>query len=191
MLGDKSRQSLKPIVFKIGKFFGFAPPNFYTFLTLVTGFITAYLILINQPYLAIVFILLSGFMDLVDGAVAKATDRITKFGAMFDSVTDKITEIAVYFGLAFFSAQFYLGATLAITTFMLSSYISKHAGVLGQKSGGGLLERKERIILLVIGLALLPFGTIYMEWILYLIALLSTLTAIQRLERTRRGLKGQ
>lgn len=190
MMKDTSRAFIKPLSEKLGRFFSlFGGPNFYSYLTLLTGFIAAYFILIGSFILGIAFILLSGFMDLLDGAVARATNKVTKWGAMLDSVIDKITEISIYFALAFYSTSLYLGATLAIASFMLSSYISKHAGAIGAKQGGGLLERKERIFLLIVGLLVIPINIEWMAYILYMITFFSSITALQRLNRTRKALK--
>lgn len=190
MLGEKARAKIQFVSSQLGVFFGkLAPPNFYTVLTLVSGLLAAYFIWVGSFLAGIVLLLLSGFFDLLDGAVARAAHRTTKWGAMLDSVTDKITELAIYGALAFYSAEFVVGAILASNAFMLSSYVSKHAGAIGAKSGGGLLERKERLFLLVIGFLAIPYGTIYMEYILYIIAFFSLVTAAQRLWRTKKAVE--
>lgn len=190
MLGQESRKKMDHFSSKLGIFFAkFGTPNFYTFLTLLAGFAAAYAVFSGEFILGIALVLLSGFFDLLDGAVARAIKGTTKWGAMADSVTDKVTEIALYLALALYSSALSLGAMLAIATFMLSSYISKHAGALGVKQGGGLIERKERIFLIFVGLALIYINVEYMAYVLYLIAALSVLTALQRLYRTRKLLK--
>ena len=190
MLGSESRKKMDNFSSKLGIFFGkFGSPNFYTFLTLLTGFAAAYVIYTGQFVFGIALILVSGFFDLLDGAVARAIKGTTKWGAMADSVTDKVTEIAIYFALALYSSTLFLGSMLAITAFMLSSYISKHAGALGAKQGGGLIERKERIFLIFVGLAFVYIDVKYAEYVLYIIAALSAITALQRLNRSRKAFK--
>jgi phosphatidylglycerophosphate synthase len=115
-------------------------------------------------------------MDGFDGAVAKANNKETKFGALFDSVTDKITEISWYIALGFFNPELWAPASLAIAFFMLSSYISKHAKSVGGKSGGGIMERKERLILIILGLMYMNC----MIYSLYVIAFFSLVTCLQR-----------
>ena len=154
---------------------GFSP-NFFTFLILVFGFIGAYFIYSGYFKLAIFFILLSGLMDFIDGAVAKINKKETKFGALFDSVSDKTTEVSFYIAFGLFNPKLWLASSLAISTFMLSSYISKHAKALGGKSGGGIMERKERLILIILGLIFKE----YLIYILYLISFLSFITCFQR-----------
>lgn len=150
--------------------------NFITFLVFIFGIIAAYLIYVGNFSLSILFILLSGLMDGFDGAVAKANHKETKFGALLDSTTDKITEISWYIALGFYNPEFWPLISLVITFFMLSSYISKHAKAVGGKSGGGIIERKERLILILLGL-------IFSQWMiysLYIIGFLSLVTCIQR-----------
>ncbi len=188
MLGSEARKKIDRIENRLGLAFSrFGSPNSYTFLTLLSGFAAAYVIYLGMFIWGIALILLSGFFDLLDGAVARAIKGVTKWGAMADSVTDKVTEIAIYFALALYSSSLFLGSMLAITAFMLSGYVSKHAGALGAKQGGGLIERKERVFLLIVGLVLLYFDISYMAYILYIIAALSAVTVLQRLNRSRKA----
>ena len=181
MLTDNLRQLFKGFSITSGKFLGGlgVTPNMITSLVLIFGVIGAYFIYVGNFHLAIFFILISGLMDFFDGAIAKACQKETKFGGLFDSTTDKFTEIMVYISLGLYDFHLWLGASLAIAFFMLSSYISKHAKASGGKGGGGLLERKERLILIVLGLLYIDF----MVYALYIIAFFSLLTAIQRFLR--------
>jgi CDP-diacylglycerol--glycerol-3-phosphate 3-phosphatidyltransferase len=124
-------------------------------------------------------------LDGIDGAVAKANKVETRFGALFDSVTDKITEISWYIALGLLNPEFWFSASMAIAFFMLASYISKHSKAVGGKSGGGIMERKERLILILIGL-------LYFDWmfaILWIIAVLSIITCFQRFYKNYKILK--
>ncbi|MFA5431642.1 MAG: CDP-alcohol phosphatidyltransferase family protein [Candidatus Paceibacterota bacterium] len=178
MLTEELRGLFSNLTTSVGKTLGKmgVSANFVTFLVLVFGFIAAYFIYIDSLTLAILFIILSGVMDGFDGAVAKANNKETKFGALFDSVTDKTTEISWYIALGLLRPEFWAPASLAIAFFMLSSYISKHAKSVGGKSGGGILERKERLILIILGLAYVN----YMIYALYVIAFFSLVTCLQR-----------
>ena len=171
----------KGISNKIGEILGKTglSPNFFTFLVLVFGFIAAYFIYLGSFKWAIVFILISGLMDFVDGAVAKINKKETKFGALADSTADKTSEIVFYVALGLYNPELWLGASLAIAFFMLSSYISKHAKAIGGKGGGGIMERKERLILIILGLLFIS----YMPYILYIITFFSLITCLQRFFR--------
>lgn len=178
MLTDELRSSSSNLTNSIGKALGGigVSANMVTFLVLVSGFTAAYYMYLGLFNSAIVLVLISGLLDGIDGAVAKANKTETKFGALFDSVTDKITEISWYVALGFLNPQFWAPASMAIGFFMLSSYISKHSKAVGGKSGGGIMERKERLVLIILGL-------IYVNWmiyILYAIAFFSLITCLQR-----------
>jgi len=187
MLTDQLRNLVSGLTNRIGKIIcgmGISA-NFVTFLALISGFIAAYFIYLGSFCWAVFVIVISGLLDGIDGAVAKANKKETKFGALFDSVSDKATEISWYLALGLFNPKLWLGVSLAIATFMLSSYISKHAKAVGGKSGGGIMERKERLILIIIGLLV----TDWMIYILYLIAFLSFLTCLQRFYKNYKILK--
>ncbi|MDI6591788.1 MAG: CDP-alcohol phosphatidyltransferase family protein [Patescibacteria group bacterium] len=187
MLTEKFREIFKGFSNKIGEILGKTglSPNFFTSLILVFGFVAVYFIYLGSFKIAILFILISGLMDFIDGAVAKVNKKETKFGALFDSVSDKTTEISWYLALGLFNPQLWLGASLAIATFMLSSYISKHAKAVGGKGGGGLMERKERLILIILGLLFIS----YISYILYIIAFFSFITSLQRFFRNYKILR--
>jgi phosphatidylglycerophosphate synthase len=186
MLTDQLRNLFSGITINVGKFLGKIgiSANFVTFLVLVFGFIAAYLIYLGDFKLALIFVIASGIMDGFDGAVAKANHKETKFGALFDSVTDKITEISWYIALGFLNPEFWAPASMAIAFFMLSSYISKHAKSVGGKSGGGIMERKERLILIILGLIYMN----YMIYFLYIITFFSLVTCLQRFYRNYKTL---
>jgi len=186
---EEFRKIFSGITNKIGEILGKTglSPNFFTSLILVFGFIAAYLIYLGFFRLAIFFVLISGLMDFIDGVVAKVNKKETKFGSLFDSLSDKTTEISWYLALGLFNPQLWLGASLSITTFMLSSYISKHAKSEGGKSGGGIMERKERLTLIILGLLFIN----YISYILYTIAFFSLITCFQRFFRNYKILRSQ
>jgi phosphatidylglycerophosphate synthase len=139
----------------------------------------AYEVSLGMFYIAIVLLLLSGVMDFLDGSIARACKKETKFGGLFDSTVDKTSEIAIYIALGLYNSSLLLPSALAISFFMLSSYISKHAKASGGKGGGGIIERKERMFLLVLGMMFVD----YMDYVLYFIAFFSFITCLQRFYR--------
>ncbi|MBU1930951.1 CDP-alcohol phosphatidyltransferase family protein [Candidatus Micrarchaeota archaeon] len=181
MKAQSIRKKVKPLSQKIGIFFGrFGSPNAYTCLTLVFGLLAAYSIAIGEIGGALVALVLSAFFDWVDGAVARVQKKATKFGIVFDSIVDKITETAIYLGFAWFAVSLYWPAVLALTTFLISSFISKVAYEIQVNAQGGLAERRERFVLLLIALLLIPFSLDLSGIVLYLMAVLSGVTAFQR-----------
>ena len=128
-------------------------------------------------------LLVAGALDLLDGAVARATGRVTVFGAIFDAVSDRLSDLAILLALlVWFSAAerfdrtavILLGVTLAGS--MLVPYIRAKAGEFGVRLREGLGTRFERVVILAIGLFA---GEVVA--VLWLLAVLTSLTALQRL----------
>lgn len=181
MKAQSLRSAVAPITQRIGRFFGrFGTPNQYTFLTLLFGIAAGLLVGIHHAYWAVLAFLLSAFFDWVDGAVAKINQQGTRFGIVLDSTVDKITESVLYLGLAWSTMTLFWPAIAAMTAFLWSSYISKVGYEIQTKAQGGIAERRERAILLLIILALLPINERAVIGILYLMAVLSLITAAQR-----------
>jgi CDP-diacylglycerol--glycerol-3-phosphate 3-phosphatidyltransferase len=123
-------------------------------------------------------------LDLLDGALARKTGTVTKFGAVFDSVLDRLSEAAVLAGLLFHYTE-RGGHTeeialiyAAIVGSIMVSYVRARAEGIGLELREGLFTRAERVILL--GGALLLGGSV-VRWALWILALLANFTAVQRL----------
>jgi len=133
-------------------------------------------------------VLVASFFDLLDGALARRTNRVTRYGSVLDSSLDRAAEALLFGGImAFYSMHpgsqsiaIILLAVIAMSTSFLVSYVRARAEGAGLKCEVGLLTRAERIGLLVIGLWF--SGINYaLVIILSIIALLSLITAGQRL----------
>lgn len=126
-------------------------------------------------------VLAAGLFDLLDGAMAKVTDRTTPFGAFFDSTLDRYSEAILYGGLLIYmlsTADARAGTLLIYLTIcgsLLVSYTRARAEALGYKLEVGLLARPERIIILAAGL-MLGYVTIS----LWFLAVFTNITAVQR-----------
>lgn len=131
--------------------------------------------------LGLLFIVLTGVPDLLDGAVAKAGGSAGPRGAFFDSVSDRFTD-AVMFGAVAWYFTTTSDGPLPLLPFAvyasasLVSYIRAKADALGFDARGGLIERAERIILLGIGLLFEPL----LVGVLWLLLVLNLITAGQR-----------
>lgn len=133
---------------------------------------------------AAVLIGLCGLADLLDGPLAKATGSTSLRGAFFDSVADRLSDVFMLAGVAWYlvsSGQAHLAvlALGALAASMLPSYVRAKADTLGLSARGGLMERAERMIALGLGLFLQPFAPVLVP-VLWLILVLSTLTTVQR-----------
>lgn len=148
----------------------------------------------------------AGTCDVLDGMLARQTEKESLFGAFFDSTFDRYGETAVFLGLAWYfsggtvlfssrvvcqSPVTVLFIILAASGSFMVSYTRARAEGLGVECKVGWMQRPERVTLLIIGslLGSIPgVGTILMSLTLFLLALLSNITAIQRILHVRRQL---
>jgi CDP-diacylglycerol--glycerol-3-phosphate 3-phosphatidyltransferase len=166
-------------------------PNVLTFMGLVVNawaaFFFGYATAENQRrmfFYAGLIIIGSGFFDLVDGEVARAQNRVTRFGAFFDSVVDRYSDASQFFGLLVFYARgdrfFYVVLTAyVIVSAIMVSYSRARAESLIGSCRVGFMERPERLVLVILGAL---FNR--MAPALWVIAVLSTITVIHRIQYT-------
>lgn len=133
--------------------------------------------------LGVLLVVLTAVPDLLDGAVAKASGRSSVRGAFFDSVADRITDAMLFAGLTYYFAASGEPAWVVLlpvagyATASWVSYLRAKADSLGFDAHVGLVERAERIMLLVVGLL---FGGPVLIVILFAIVALNLVTAGQR-----------
>ena len=155
-------------------------PNHLTFLGLLTGIFSALLIAKGHAKLGALAILLSGFMDALDGALARNKGMITEFGGFMDSVFDRYVDIAIFSSLGFYGVDWFL-VILALSGALMVSYTRARAEKIIERCDVGIAERGERMLMLVIGLLT---GFVWQS--VLLIAVLSHITAIHRMIHTYR-----
>lgn len=131
-------------------------------------------------------------LDVLDGALARQSGRGTPFGAFLDSTTDRVGEAAMLGAIALVFArdgnEIALGATFAaMTGSFLVSYTRSKAEGLGLKGDVGLGSRAERVVVIVTGLFLAPWGLL--PWAVYLLTVTAWITVAQRILHVRRQLK--
>jgi CDP-diacylglycerol--glycerol-3-phosphate 3-phosphatidyltransferase len=129
----------------------------------------------------------AGIFDMVDGRVARATGQVTVFGGFFDSVIDRYSDVALFFGLLVYYARanrfFYVGlvAFVMVSSLMVSYTRARAESLIGQCKVG-FMERPERIVLILIGALFEYWGA--MAPVLWVLAVLSTITVIHRIRYT-------
>jgi CDP-diacylglycerol--glycerol-3-phosphate 3-phosphatidyltransferase len=131
--------------------------------------------------LGLLFCILSGVPDMLDGAVAKASGTASARGAFFDSVMDRVADALLLGGIAWYLANSRGGAwpllpMAVLGTTMLISYERARAESLGFDARGGIMERAERLIAICIGLL---FEVLLIP-VLILMLVLTSYTAVQR-----------
>ncbi|MGW5875773.1 phosphatidylinositol phosphate synthase [Nocardiopsis terrae] len=151
----------------------------------------------GQLYAGSVVITVFALFDMLDGAVARANDSASAFGAFLDSSLDRVADAAILAGLMWWfmgggNDPLLAGLTLfcLISGFMVS-YIKARAEGLGVNCDVGVAERTERLIIVLVAVGLSEFGVPYiLAGGLWLLAGMSLLTVLQRLVETRARLNG-
>jgi len=166
-------------------------PNMVSVVGFLGNGLAAWLITQEELLLAGIVYGFFSALDLVDGAVARATNQATPFGAVFDAVLDRMSEALVLAGIAWYFAdrgeQIQAGVTYAAVFGSVAvSYVRARAEVMGMPMREGLFRRQERVAVVTLGL--LFNGLTVVVWVL---AVLSNLTAVQRFWMLARGLRGQ
>ena len=183
-------ESLKPYLQSIGKIFASTgiSPNVWTVIGLIFAFVSSLIYGLKFEYSLILggaILLISGFFDIVDGQVARYTNKITKSGGFLDSVFDKIAEVSIFFGILIGGyAEPYL-VFLAVTLSLLVSYTRAIADTLTIKLQGiGIGERAERLLVIAI------VGMIgFMEIAIIIVIIIAAITLIQRLTVLSKNVK--
>lgn len=129
-----------------------------------------------------VVLLLSGFLDALDGELARAANRATQKGSFLDSVFDKVGEIVVTLGIAISGSVSLIIVIVFISCSLLVSYIRAKADQHNiNVAGVGVAERAERIIIVGLASLLYPFFSQSLLYGLLLAAILSIITIAQRM----------
>jgi archaetidylinositol phosphate synthase len=191
------RESLRPSLEKIGR--GFAgtglSPNFWTSVALAFAFVSAIVYGLNIEFALIIggiLLLVSGFFDIVDGQVARITQKTSKKGGFLDSVFDKVAEVVIFLGILIGGfAEPYL-VFLAITLSLLVSYARSKGESLGVNlQGVGIGERAERLLVIaILGMVGGIFPEIkFMEYAVIIVIIIAGITFIQRVIVVSKNLK--
>lgn len=163
-------------------------PNQLTVMGLVLNGVVGWVAAEGRLQLAGVLLIVAGAFDMLDGAVARATGRVTRFGGVLDSVLDRYAEAFVLGGLLVWIVRTELGAVPVLLCYativgsILVSYVRARAEGAGIALTQGFFARPERIVVLALGLLLdRPI------WALWLLAVATNLTVLQRLWLVRRA----
>ena len=159
-------------------------PNILTLIGLFINVFAAILFANGMFTWAGLVVLFAGIFDMVDGEVARRTGHVTRFGAFFDSVIDRYSDMILFFGLVVWYAKldriFYAGlVVISLIGSIMTSYTRARAESLIPACKVGFLERPERIVLLIIGALTNRMGAA-----MWVMAILSNWTVSQRIWHT-------
>ncbi len=161
-------------------------PNQVTVVGLALTFLAATLVAVGQLRWGGVVLILAGLCDILDGALARSTNAAYPYGAFLDSTLDRYSEGAVYLGLAAYFVtidpplqEWLVLATLAaLAGSFLVSYVRARAQSLGFTCKTGLFQRPERVVVTVAGLLI---GGPVLYGVVFLLAIVTNITALQRI----------
>jgi archaetidylinositol phosphate synthase len=138
----------------------------------------------GHPFLGGLMLALSGFFDVLDGAVARAAGKTSKRGAFLDSTLDRVAEVVVYLGIIVGGYTSPYLVLVALSFSLLVSYTRAKGDALGVSLAGiGVGERSERLVVLIVAslLGIVGLGVL-------LVALLALITFVQRTFTVSRAL---
>ena len=174
MLNDiRKNKSFISIVNLIGRIFSFLPPNIITTISLIVVFFSGYYYYLGLAHIGAIILALSGFFDLVDGSVAKYTNRTTILGGFLDSTFDRIGDGIVLLGIGL-SYDLTICFMIMVGAYLIS-YMRAKGEALGIKMIGiGIGERAERILIIFV------FSFINLELGLYVLLIVVYITVLTR-----------
>jgi len=194
---DLYKNKFKKIEIIVAKFFSGFPltPNQYTLISVIFAFISLYFLIKQNLLLALIFFLIAGFLDFIDGAVARYKNIVTKIGAYLDTIVDRYIEGFLLFGMLFLPLPkillpSFVWIFLILFGSLLTTYAkaaAKEKALTTQELKGGLLSRGERIILLLISLILGIINPTFV-WMTYLLIFIAVLTNFSAFQRIRSAL---
>jgi len=186
-----ARERFQNLSIKIGIVFSKVglSPNQWTMISILPVLVAVYFLYYQEFIIAALLFMVSSFLDLVDGSVARVTGRVSRLGAYLDMVVDRYVEGIIIIGLVFVSLPpFLVDARVWIMIFffggMMTTYVkaaAKEKELVTRELKGGLLERAERLIILFIGILLASVDMMFLTYVLVLLAILTNITALQRM----------
>ncbi len=195
----KRRYAFQDLSIKIGIVFSRLglSPNQWTLLSIIPVLVALHFLYYSNFLVAAALFLISAFLDLVDGSVARVTGRVTVLGAYLDTITDRYIEFIIIVGLLLARLpDIYLPVSVWILIYLFGAMMTTYAkaaakekDIFKREVNGGLLERAERLIILFVGILLAVFNTIYLTYIIILLAVLTNMSALQRIWKVVRKAK--
>ena len=166
-------------------------PQPVTYLAGVTGIVVMPLLAFHFLGLATFFLLLSGFLDTLDGTIARETDQVSTMGSILDIMSDRIVEFAVILGLfaidptsrATFSLLMLGSCYLCVTSFLVIGIFMPKSSAKGFYYSPGLIERTEAFIFFIL-MVWLPSYFQYLAMMFIVLVLLTSYLHIRKFIRT-------
>lgn len=194
----KNREKFSKLSAKLGRIFGSVglTANNYTAIALLLAVVSVYFLFTRNFLCAAFFFAIASFFDIVDGSVARYRKEVSRKGAYLDTISDRYMEGIFVLGIMLivlpsFYLQSYFWAALYLFGSMMTTYAKSAAAEkdLKKELRGGLLERADRLIILFVGITAAYFNAAYLTYVLVILALLSNISALQRIQIALKGAK--
>lgn len=191
MLDTHARKYVNPIIELGAKFFLKLKltPNNVTILALLLGLATSIFLYFDMQIIAVIVLWISGYLDAVDGAMARRSNSSSSFGTLLDIVSDRIVEVSMVLVLGFKFADVRYNLMVLTVCILMSMTIFLTVGALSEKKGvksfyyqAGVAERSEGFIFFSL-MILIPS---YLGIITNIFSVLIIITAIQRFFEAKR-----
>ena len=171
-------------------------PNLVTLIGLLIAVGGAWLVAVGEWWMGGIVVLFGGVFDMFDGALARMTGRASKFGALLDSVVDRVSEAVALFGILayYLMSDNDVGAALAYAAIigsLMVSYMRARSEGLGIDCKVGVMTRPERVAAIGFGLIAAHWLPVVMPVVLGTIGALAAVTAVHRLIHTAREISSQ
>lgn len=194
MLDTHARKYVNPFIEKGANFFIKLKlsADSVTILALLLGIFASILLYFDQNIIAVLILWLSGYLDAVDGAIARKTNSSSSFGTVLDITSDRIVEIGIILvtGIKFVDVRFNL--IILLSCILLSMVIFLTVGAVSEKSGiksfyyqAGVAERSEGFIMF----SIIMLSSTYLGIVINIFAFIILITALQRMIEARKILK--
>ena len=167
-------------------------PNMITIISPFLAIISAVFFAFGNLIGGAFFILLSGFLDVLDGAVARRHDRTSPFGAFLDSTMDRFADAIIFIGIIFGGYCHWFVGVLAIHSAITVSYVRARAESQGVECNVGIAERAVRLIIIMAGavIAAIFNSNMIFTYFIYILVILSYFTVGQRIFHVWKELNG-
>lgn len=172
-------------------------PNILTIIGLLVSLLSAYMFATENLLIGGLLIALSGFVDMLDGAVARNNYQTTKFGGILDSTADRFADAFIIIGIIYGGYVNWIFGILALHASLTVSYVRARAESEGIECNVGIAERAERLVIIMIGAFLSYFTSLELFNMnplgiaIVLIMILGYVTVFQRVYHSWKELKGQ
>jgi CDP-diacylglycerol--glycerol-3-phosphate 3-phosphatidyltransferase/archaetidylinositol phosphate synthase len=185
-LRERYEEAVKPVGLALAR--RGVSPSLITLLGLAMAAVCSYVLYLGMLHWGLGLLAVIALIDVLDGAVARASGRASGFGRVLDRVADRYAEFALILGLLLGGFMSWPWGLFALFGMLMASYARAEAEAALGEGGfkGGLMERQEKLLALAAGMLIHPLLPGVLDYVAAIVGALSHITAAQRLLRAWR-----